>query len=358
MASQFTVIKSPFNPGNPAPEKPEDFAVAVLRSFQSRLPSFIPLEAFIDPKTTESQVRGTTYSEKHVRDLKASIRETGLDSAIIAEEVSDDCGNVAAMIVEGNHRYKAMTELFEETGSTIPTNSGQPEIKAFVLERNFFPTKAHREAFQLYMNKPVLKKSCTPDEVINATGVLIEDGFFGDPATEAEGVIEDAAKTFIKKLYPTMSRKQVADAVVARANMSRNNRRLTNGFTANDARTHKAASRVIFDGKDRGDYIISPMVISNDNADFRKALGEVVEKLAALDASGGAEQLNVKVRLVAKTNKATDFDIDTYRSKIRAKVSDINTYATSEMGKIIIDEVLFLPEKTNEAKEYKRNRFI
>ena len=77
-----------------------------------------------------------------------------------------------------------------------------------------------------------------------------------------------------------------------------------------------------------------------------------------VDASGGAEQLNVKVRLVAKTNKATDFDIDTYRSKIRAKVSDINTYATSEMGKIIIDEVLFLPEKTNEAKEFKRNRFI
>ena len=250
-----------------------------------------------------------------------------------------------------------MSELFDE-GCIERTTTGHPEIKAYTLEENFFPSAAHREAFQVYMNRPILKKSCSPDEVIEATGRLIDDGIFGDTATAPEGSIEDAAKTFVRELYPTMSRRQVSDAVVARANRTRNKRRLTNGFTASDARNHKAASRVVFDGKDRNDYIISPMVISNDQADFRKALGEIIEKRAALIASGGSGNLAVKTRLVAKTNKATDSDIDTFRAKIRAKTDCMNAFSQAEMGYDIIDDTLFLPEKTNESKEYRLKRFV
>jgi hypothetical protein len=353
----FTVIKSPFDLKNPHPTDPQDFAVAVLKELNSRNPVCVPLDQFRDPYTVATQVRSATYSEKHVRDLKASIKEVGLEQGIIAEVVTDECGNVQGVIVEGNHRFKAVTELFDE-GSIERTANGGPEIKAYVLEEGFFPSAAHREAFQVYMNKPILKKSCSPDEVIEATGRLIEDGLFGDAATAAEGVIENAAKTFVRELYPTMSRKQVADAVVARANKSRNNRRLTNGFTANDARDFKAASRTVFDGKDRNDYIISPMVISNDNSDFRKALGEIIEKRAALIASGGAGTLAVRSRLVAKTNKSTDADIDTYRAKIRAKVAGVNAFSQAEMGYDVMDDTLFLPEKTNESKERRLKRFV
>jgi|10_taG_2_1085330.scaffolds.fasta_scaffold28225_3 hypothetical protein len=353
----FTVIQSPFTSASPYPPEPQDFAVAVLKELNNRNPVCVPLDQFRDPYTVETQVRNATYSDKHVRDLKASIKEVGLEQGIIGEVVTDGCGNAQAVIVEGNHRFKAMTELFDE-GCIERTASGGPEIKAYILEEGFFPSDAYREAFQIYMNKPILKKSCSPDEVIEATGRLIEDGLFGDAATAPEGVIETAAKTFVRELYPTMSRKQVSDAVVARANKSRNNRRLTNGFTASDARDFKASSRTVFDGKDRNDYIISPMVISNDNADFRKALGEVIECRAGLIASGGAGNLAVRARLVAKTNKSTDADIDTYRAKIRAKVSAVNAYSQAEMSYDVIDDTLFLPEKTNESKERRLKRFV
>ena len=353
----FSVIKSPFSKQHSAPHDPKDFAVAVLKELNNRNPLPVPLRQFRDPYTVDTQIRSTTYSDKHVRDLKTSIKEIGLEQGIIAEVVKDECGNVQALIVEGNHRFKAVTELFEDK-SIERTATGEPEIKAYILEENFFPTDAHREAFQIYMNKPILKKSCSPDEVISATGRLIEDGLFGDTATAPEGVIEDAAKTFVRELYPTMSRKQVADAVVARANKSRNKRRLTNGFTANDARRFKDTSRTVFDGTDKGSYIISPMVVSNDGSDFRKALGEIFEKRAALAASGGAGGLPIKCRLVAKTNKATDADIETYRAKIRAKTIAVNDFAQATMGYNIIDEDLFLPEKTNEAKEFRLKRFV
>ena len=178
----FTVIKSPFDLKNPHPTDPQDFAVAVLKELNSRNPVCVPLDQFRDPYTVATQVRSATYSEKHVRDLKASIKEVGLEQGIIAEVVTDECGNVQGVIVEGNHRFKAVTELFDE-GSIERTANGGPEIKAYVLEEGFFPSAAHREAFQVYMNKPILKKSCSPDEVIEATGRLIEDGLFGDAAT-------------------------------------------------------------------------------------------------------------------------------------------------------------------------------
>jgi len=357
--SNFTVIPSPYGSGNPAPANPKDFAIAVKKLLSNRLPSFVPLDQFIDPYEATSQIRGVTYSDKHVRDLKSSIKESGLEEAIVAIAFTDESGNEKALIVEGNHRFKAISELFDEDDENeIPTQSGKPEIKAYVLEEEFFGSDAERTAFQLFMNKPVLKKPCSPEEVIGGVGEMISGNVFGDVATASEGVIETNAKAFVRETYPTMSRKQVSDAVSARASASRNKRRLTHGFTASDARDHKSASRTVFDGQDKNDYIISPMVISNDGADFRKAVGEIVDKLAALDASGGAGALNVKVRVVARTNKPTDTDIDSMRTKFRAKKDYINAYSQAEMGRDIIDELLFLPEKTNESKERRLKRFV
>lgn len=357
--SMFTVIASPFNAGNPEPQDPKEFAIAVKNLLEDRIPSYVPLGDFIDPKQADSQVRESTYSDKHVRDLKSSIKESGLEEPIIAIAFKDEVGNEKALILEGNHRFKAVSEIFSEPGAEdIKTQTGGPEIKAYVLAENFFPTKVHRVAYQVFMNKPVLKKPCSPDEVIRAVGEMISGDMFGNVATAGEGIIESLAKGFVNEVYPTMSRKQVSDAVSARASATRNKRRLTHGFTANDARDHKSASRTIFDGQDKNDYIISPMVISNDNADFRKAVGEIVDKLAALDASGGAGDLNVKVRVVAKTNKPTDTDIDSMRTKFRAKKDYINAYSQAEMGRDIIDELLFLPEKTNESKERRLKRFV
>lgn len=355
--SKFTVIQSPYGSGNPTPANPKDFAIAVKKLLSSRLPTFVPLDDFIDPYEATSQIRGATYSDKHVRDLKCSIKESGLEEAIVAMAFTDENGNEKALIVEGNHRFKATSELFEEN-TDIPTQSGKPEIKTYVLEEGFFGSDEERIAFQLYMNKPVLKKPCSPEEVISGVGEMISGNIFGDVATASEGVIETNAQNFVKETYPTMSRRQVSDAVSARASASRNKRRLTHGFTASDARDHKSASRTVFDGQDKNDYIISPMVISNDGADFRKAVGEIVDKLAALDASGGAGALNVKVRVVARTNKPTDTDIDSMRTKFRAKKDYINAYSQAEMGRDIIDELLFLPEKTNESKERRLKRFV
>ena len=355
--SNFTVIPSPYGSGNPAPANPRDFAIAIKKLLSSRLPSFVPLDQFIDPYEATSQIRGATYSDKHVRDLKSSIKESGLEEAIVAVAFTDESGNEKALIVEGNHRFKAISELFDEKAE-IPTQSGKPEIKVYMLEEGFFPTDADRIAFQLYMNKPVLKKPCSPEEVIDGVGEMISGNVFGDVATASEGVVETNAKTFVRETYPTMSRKQVSDAVGARASATRNKRRLTHGFTASDARAFKGGSRTVFDGKCRGDYVISPMIVGNDNADFRKAVGEILDKLAALDASGGAGGLNVIVKMVAKTGKSTDTDIDAQRAKIRAKKDGINVYSQAEMGRDIIDELLFLPEKTNESKERRLKRFV
>ena len=62
--------------------------------------------------------------------------------------------------------------------------------------------------------------------------------------------------------------------------------------------------------------------------------------------------------MVAKTNKSTDADIDTYRTKLRAKKDTINAWAVSKLGWDIIDELLLLPEKTNESKERRLKRFV
>jgi hypothetical protein len=319
----------------------------------------VTLDEFVEPSAADANVRDTTYSEKHCRDLKSAIGATGLESPIYAERVTDENGNTKLLIVEGNHRFKAISELFEDDPNWGDSLTGEPEIKVYVLEEGFFPSPEHCSSFQIYMNRPVLKKSCTPDEVIRVTGEMISADMFGNVATSPQGAVEERAKAFVKDLYPTMSRRQVADAITARANKARNKRRLTHGYTANDARNFKAASRTVFDGTDRKDYILSPMVISNDNADFRKALGEVYEKLGDLDASGGAGVLTVKTRMVAKTNKSTDTDIDTVRAKIRAKVAAVNAYANSTMlGTDIVDEVIFLPEKSTEGKERRLKRFV
>ena len=357
--SSFTVIVSPYGSGNPAPANPKDFAIAVKKLLSNRLPSFVPLDQFIDPYEATSQIRGVTYSDKHVRDLKSSIKESGLEEAIVAIAFTDESGNEKALIVEGNHRFKAISELFDEDDENeIPTQSGKPEIKAFVLEEEFFGSDAERTAFQLYMNKPVLKKPCSPEEVIGGVGEMISGNVFGNVATASEGVIEANAKAFVRETYPTMSRKQVSDAVSARASATRNKRRLTHNFTKPDARNFKSASRTVLDGKDRGDYVISPMVVSNDGSDFNKAVGEIVNRLAALKASGGAGALNVKVKMVAKTSKSTDADIDAQRAKLRGKKDYFNAYSQAAMGRDIIDELLFLPEKTNESKERRLKRFV
>ena len=353
----FTVIPSPYGSGNPAPANPKDFAIAVKKLLANRLPSNVPLDQFIDPYEATSQIRGVTYSDKHVRDLKSSIKESGLEEAIVAIAFTDESGNKKALIVEGNHRFKATSELFED-GADIPTQSGKPEIKVYMLEEGFFPTDADRTAFQLYMNKPVLKKPCSPEEVITGVGEMISGNVFGDVATASEGVVEANAKTFVRETYPTMSRKQVSDAVSARASATRNKRRLTHGYTASDARDFKNSSRTVLDGQDRGDYVVSPMVVSNDSSDFNKAVGEILNRLAALSASGGAGALNVRVKMVAKTSKSTDADIDAQRAKLRGKKDYFNAYSQATMGRDIIDELLFLPEKTNESKERRLKRFV
>ena len=93
----FTVIPSPYGSGNPAPANPKDFAIAVKKLLANRLPSNVPLDQFIDPYEATSQIRGVTYSDKHVRDLKSSIKESGLEEAIVAIAFTDESGNKKAL---------------------------------------------------------------------------------------------------------------------------------------------------------------------------------------------------------------------------------------------------------------------
>ena len=62
--------------------------------------------------------------------------------------------------------------------------------------------------------------------------------------------------------------------------------------------------------------------------------------------------------MVAKTSKSTDADIDAQRAKLRGKKDYFNAYSQSTMGRDIIEELLFLPEKTNESKERRLKRFV
>ena len=350
----LTVIPSPFKNGK-YPTDPRDFAQHSLKVIRGHAESFVPLEDVLAIDETTCQIRESNYSEKHVSDLKKAIRAVGQEEPGFLEQVKDANGNLAHMPIECNNRKEALEELYEDDPNWNPNNvTGKPEIRAYVLEEDFFPSDEYREAFQLYCNRKLLRLDMTPDRVLDVVGGWISKGMFGDPATTAEGDIEKEAKKYIGELFPTFSKKRTAESVVATTNKAKNKRRLTKTFTAPDAQKFKKSSRVTFTGTDRGNFVICPMTIKDTTSDFKKAVGEIL--IMRKDAQ--SQTLPVFCRVVAKTSKVTNIDIDNQRSNIRAAVKEINTFYKKVSNVDLIDELLFLPEKSTESREFKRNRFV
>jgi hypothetical protein len=361
MTNLITVIPSPYKNGVGYPTDPKEFAEHCLKVIRGSSPSYVPLEDIVPIDETTCQIRENKSSDKHVSDLKKAIAAVGQEDPGFLEQVRDGAGNVANIPIEGNNRKEALHQLYEEDPNWNPGNrTGKPEIRAYVLEEGFFPTDEYREAFQLWCNRKMLRLDMTPDRVLAVVGTWIEKGMFGDPATAAEGDIEKAAKKYVRDLFPTFSKKRTADSVVASSSKAKNKRRLTTNFTATAGQKHKASSRVVFGGEDRGSWIINPMTIKDTTSDFKKAVGEILIKReeAASDVDVNPKGLPIKCRMVAKTSNATNVDISSQRAAIRKAVSDINSYFKGLTGTDLIDELLFLPEKSNESREFKRNRFV
>ena len=350
----LTVIPSPYKNGK-HPTDPRDFAQHCLKVIRGYAESFVPLEDVIAIDETTCQIRENKYSDKHVSDLKKAISAVGQEEPGFLEQIKDANGNLAHMPIECNNRKEALEELYEDDPNWNPNNvTGKPEIRAYVLEEGFFPSDEYREAFQLYCNRKLLRLDMTPDRVLDVVGGWIGKGMFGDPATTAEGDIEKEAKKYIGELFPTFSKKKTADSVVATTSKAKNKRRLTKNFTAPDAQNFKNSSRVIFSGNDRGKHVVCPMTIKDTTSDFKKAIGEIL----VLRKDAQSQKFPVLCRLVAKTSKATNTDIDNQRQKIRDAVNSINVFYNKVAKIDLIDELLFLPEKSNESREFKRKRFV
>ncbi len=361
MTKWITVIPSPYKNGKNYPKDPKEFAQDCLKWIRGHAESFVPLDDIISIDETTCQIRENKSSDKHVSDLKKAIAAVGQEDAGFLEQVKDAAGNTAHMPIEGNNRNEALDELYEEDPDWNPGNvTGKPEMRAYVLEENFFPSDEYREAFQLWCNRKMLRLDMTPDRVLTVVGTWIEKGVFGDPATAAEGDIEAAAKKYIRDLFPTFSRKRTGDNVVASTSKAKNKRRLTKNFTAKKGTSHKNNSTTVFRGEDRGNWIINPMTIKDTSSELKKAIGEIIATRCDIASKSDVNPKNlpIKCRMVAKTSKATNIDIDNQRGKIREEVKKVNAYFTSLTGSALIDELLFLPEKSNESREYKRYRFV
>jgi len=361
MSKWITVIPSPYKNGKTYPKDPKEFAQDCLKWIRGHAESFVPLDEIISIEETTCQIRENKSSDKHVSDLKKAIAAVGQEDPGFLEQVDDPNGNTAHMPIEGNNRYDALEELYESDPDwNLGNVTGQSEMRAYVLEKNFFPADHYREAFQLWCNRKILRLDMTPERVLTVVGTWIGKGVFGDPAVAAEGDIEAAAKSYIRDLFPTFSRKRTGDKVVASTSEAKNKRRLTKNFTSPKQTSHKDSSTVVFSGEDRGSWIINPMTIKDTSSELKKAIGEVIATRCEIASKPGLNPKNlpIKCRMVAKTSKATNIDIDNQRIKIRTEVKKVNAYFQSLTGQDLVDELLFLPEKSSESTQYKRFRFV
>jgi len=346
-------IKTLYPAGCIMPSNNQTIVESLEKHINNQPFSWESLDAFRDPHTVSGQVRSSTYLPKHVRDLKDQMKRIGQQVPIIAEEQIDESGNRTLVIIEGNNRFKAIQELYEENPNwNKGCDEAVPSIKVSVLQQGFFPNEATKKLFQVYANRPVLKQSLTPADIYERVGEVIDSDGFGNTATIPSAQVASAASDFVRSNFPTQSGRSVQENIDAMVNKATKSRTLVNGFTSRDAQNHRAASNVSFDGMERGKEVIAPQTVRPSRTTLYKALGEIIVKMNASSASGHV------VRVVSKTDKLTDADINEYRKEVDNFWKDVNVGWKNATGVNLVKEVLHLPEKSTEQKLHSLKRFV
>lgn len=283
------------------------------------------------------QVRAAGIVASHVEDLAEDLLQRGQLCPITIDQ-----NNV---IVEGNHRYKAVETL----ASRYPNNPRWGMIKAY---KKTFKDESERREYQLECNAHPPAKASTNDDYAQSVNTDLKQGnikdidwkSFNDDSDNFEKLVDYICKTYGHLGVPRNSAKAIARIAVSEAP----NSKLKN-YTKNEViRGFDSLNNIGWSGKKSGDESNDLVVYATGNKShvFPNLTGNSFKKKTNND------QLQVaSIIWQSNTFGVQGKDLDTYREDM---VKSINVANKSELLKCsskLVDELYIAPQKLRKGKE-------